>query len=124
MPYLSKMPILSIYIKVLGLAWQIENELWVGELICGIEYPKNVQRLGFCSSRLGRWHECTYLHSQVQGRLASESQHDSIRPFFLNDVSHILGCDGKVVDFICQLMIRLYGGNIGIDEDRGHILLF
>lgn len=31
MPYLSKMPILSIYIKVLGLAWQIEKELWVGE---------------------------------------------------------------------------------------------
>lgn len=66
----------------------------------------------------------THLHTEIQGRLTSECQHNSIRPFLFNHKSDVLRCDGKVIDFICQLMVCLYCGDIGIDKDRGDVLFF
>ena len=61
--------------------------------------------------------ERMYLHSEIQGRLTTKCQHDSIWPLFLNDVCDVLGCHGKVVYLVCELMICLYGGNVGVDKD-------
>lgn len=86
--------------------------------------PENSAISDLCFNRRRIWQKCTYLHSKIQGCLASECQHDSIGPFFLNHVSDVLRCDGKVVDFIRQLVVGLYSGNIGIDKNRGDLLLF
>ena len=59
-----------------------------------------------------------HLHTNVQTGLSTEGEEDAVRPFPLNDVRHIFGRDGEVVDLIGQEVRRLDGRDIGVDKDR------
>lgn len=123
-PYLSKMPILSIFGETSELARLFENKFELRAKSVAKSAPATYPALHLCVHRLGRYQDHTYLDSKIEGRLTSECQHDAIRPLFLNHMSDVLRCHWKVVDLVCQLMICLYSSDIGINKDRGDVLLF
>ncbi len=61
-----------------------------------------------------------HLYTKIEGRLATEREEDSIRLFLLDDVLDVLGGDGEVVDLVGEAVVGLDGGNVRVDEHRGH----
>ena len=58
-----------------------------------------------------------HLDTQIERGLPTEAEEDAIWALTLNDIAHILGCDGEVVDFVREDMGSLNSCNVGVNED-------
>lgn len=67
--------------------------------------------------------ELLHLHTEVEGGLAAEGEEDTIGLLPLDHVLNVLGRHGEIVDLVGEDVVRLDGGDIGVDEHRGNASL-
>jgi len=63
------------------------------------------------------------LDTDVQGRLSTECQQDTVRALLLQHVGDIVGGDGQEVDLRGEVVRGLDGSDVGVDEDRVDVAL-